>query len=78
MKDKKPVLSEKAQIEQNHRILQKEINCGVKDPLNRAIFKKTPEERVKIWEEKTQWKKDMMKCFPDPKDRKYQNNPICL
>jgi hypothetical protein len=77
MKDK-PVVNEKALIEYNHRILQKEINCGRKDPLNREIFKKTPEERIKIWEMKSAWKRDMIKCFPDPKIRRSQHNPICL
>jgi hypothetical protein len=38
-------------------------------------FKKTPEERAKIWEMQQSYKKAMIKCYPDPKIRKQMNNP---
>lgn len=61
----------------NKQNLFKEINSGMREPLNREEFKKSPEEKEKIYSLKSKWKSLMRECFPDPKVRKTYNNPIC-
>lgn len=56
--------------------LFKEVNRGMQEPLDRVVFEKTPEEKGKLFTLKVEWKKNMIICYPDPKERKYRNNPI--
>ena len=58
-------------------LIFKEINRGMRDPIDRTVFKKTPEERAHIYTLKSKWKASMIECFPDPQKRKLYNNPIC-
>jgi hypothetical protein len=77
----KEVFKDKSQIleaEKRRNQLFKEINSGMKEPLDRNIFKKTAEERGKLFTLKAEWKKNMQICYPNPKERKYRNNPISL
>jgi len=62
---------------QKREQLFKEINKGYKEPIDRSVFKKSIEERNKIYSMKTAWKKAMIECFPDSLIRKQYNNPLC-
>lgn len=57
--------------------LQKEVNRGVREPLDRTVFKKTAKDKQLLWELKSKWKSLMKECFPNPIERKKYNNPIC-
>lgn len=37
--------------------LFKEVNRGMKHPVDYSVFKKSPEEKIKTWEMKMEWKK---------------------
>lgn len=65
-------------IEHNRKLVMKEVNRGVQFPLDRSIFKQTQEQREAAWSAKSSWKKAMQKCYPDPKIRKFHNNPTCF
>lgn len=56
--------------------LFKEVNRGMQEPLDRKVFEKTPEEKGKLFTLKAEWKKNMKICYPDPKERRYRNNPV--
>ena len=66
-----------AEAVHNKALLFKEVNRGYKEPLDRKVFKKTEEERNKIYSMKTSWKKAMIECYPDSSVRKTFNNPLC-
>lgn len=35
----------------------KEVNRGIKEPIDRSVFKKSEKEKIKLWEMKMEWKK---------------------
>jgi hypothetical protein len=74
---RKQELSESQIIEQNRKSLLKDVNRGVKEPIDRSVFKQTPEQKIAAFECKAEWKRLMRKCFPNPKVRRQYNNPIC-
>lgn len=78
MKKKNHSMTDEQLIAYNRKLLYKEVNRGVQDPVDRSVFKQSQEEKVKAWQAKSAWKSNMMICFPNPEDRKKHNNPICL
>jgi hypothetical protein len=69
MKEKKPqTMTEQQFIETNRRLVLKDVNRGVKDPIDRKVFHQTQEQKEAAWAAKS----------PDPVIRKKYNNPICL
>lgn len=39
------------------QLLWKEVNRGIEEPIDRLIFKQTPEQKQAAWEAKRNWKK---------------------
>lgn len=70
--------SQMLEAEKKKEQVFKEINSGFKEPLDRSVFKKSSEERGKLFTLKAEWKKNMRICYPDLKERKYRNNPQCV
>ncbi len=70
--------SQELEAEKNKAILLKEVNRGFREPLDRNVFKKTAQEKGKLYTMKEDWKKNMKICYPNIKERKQHNNPIFM